>query len=112
SGGELVVRQVPERRAQLVAAVYVDDVEGRKGGRRPGSLTGYRHRGMGLAVVAAPDRQDLVGATVLRRQHEGGVVGLGARVGEEHLGVGYARQLGDLLGELDLRLDEVQGRGV
>jgi hypothetical protein len=35
-----------------------------------------------------------------------------ARVGEEHLGVGDPRQAGDLLGEGDLILDQIQRRGV
>jgi hypothetical protein len=45
-------------------------------------------------------------------QHEGGVIGLGARVGEEHLGVGYATQLCDLLGKLDLGFDQIERRCV
>ena len=111
-GDELVVRQMAERGAELVAAVHVRHLEGAEGGARPGGVTGDGDGAVGLAVVAAPHGQDLVGAAVLGGQHQGGVVGLGTRVGEEHLGVGNSRQLRDLLGQGNVGLHEVQGGGV
>src|SRR3712207_7862648 len=47
-----------------------------------------------------------ISAPVLRGEHQRGLVGLGAGVGEEHLGVGNAGQPGDLLGQLHLRSEE------
>ena len=45
-------------------------------------------------------------------QQQRGLVGLGAGVGEEHLGVRDAGEPGDLLGQLDLAADQVERGGV
>jgi hypothetical protein len=63
-------------------------------------------------VVAVAERQHLVAAPGGGGQQQRRLVGLAARVGEEHLGVGDPRQLGHPLGQLDLPADQVQGRGV
>jgi hypothetical protein len=63
-------------------------------------------------VVAVAHRQDLVAAARGARQQQRRLVGLGSGRGEEHLGVVDGHQVGDLLGELDLRLDQVQRRRV
>ncbi len=69
-------------------------------------------RGEGTPVIGVAHREHLIRLPEAGGQQQGGVVGLGARSGEEHTSIGNARHLGDHLGELDHRLREVQGRGV
>src|SRR5262249_19920546 len=64
------------------------------------------------AVIAAAHGEHLVRATGGGGEHQRGLVGLGARVGEEHLGVLDPGQPGQLLGQLHLAADQVQGGGV
>ena len=110
--GVVLVREVTERAAIHVAALHIDRVERRQRGRRPRAIAGDGNSRVGLAVVAVAHRQHLVRLAVLGGHHQRRVVGLGAGVGEEDFGIGDAGQPCDLLGELDLRLDQVQGRGV
>ena len=110
--GELVVVHVTERTAQSVRTLDEVDREARQAGRRPRRVRRDGLRGERPAVVAVPHRQHFVGLAVAGRQQDRGVVGLRARGGEEHAGVGDARHGGDLLGELDHRLGQVERRGV
>jgi hypothetical protein len=106
------VVQLAEGAAQPVAALHEGDLEAREAGGRPAAVGGHRHRPEGAPVVAVAQGQDLVAAPVAGGGEEGGLVGLGARGGEEHLGVGDARQAGQALGQLDEAAAEVQRRGV
>jgi hypothetical protein len=75
-------------------------------------VPGDRHGSERTAVVAVLDRQDLVGTPHVGGHEQGGLVGLGAGVGEEHACVRDAGEPGDLLGQLDLLPDEVKRRRV
>jgi hypothetical protein len=63
-------------------------------------------------VVAVAHRQHLVATGGRCRRAAAPPRWPRSRGGEEHLRVGDRCELGDLLGELDLRLDEVERRGV
>src|SRR5205085_458115 len=108
---ELVVGAAGEYPAQPVAGVQEADPQPGQRRGRPAAYPGraeYRER---APVVAAAQREDLVAAPVVRGDEQRRLVGLAAGVGEEHPRVRDAGQPGDLLGQLDLRADQVQRRG-
>ena len=110
---ELCVRQVAVGGQLLpVRAMQVVSTERVVAARLPASVARDGDGAEGPAVVRAPHREDLVGLAGAEGGGEGGLVGLGAGIGEEHLGIGDARDLGDLLGELDLAADQVERGGV
>ncbi len=111
-GDEVRVAQGGVGAAGAHAAVDVQRLQRGQGGRGPAAVAGDADRAEGAAVVAVAHRQDRVAAPVRRGQQQGGVVGLGARGGEEDPRVRDAAQLGDALGEFDHRPVEVQGGGV
>ncbi len=78
----------------------------------PGRVSGHADCAERASVVTATHGEHLVGAAGGERGQQRGLVRLGTRVGEEHLGVVDAGQLRDLLRELDLVADQVQRRGV
>ena len=99
--------------AERVRVAGVGHVEGRARGRAPGALARYAHRHEGRAVVGGTEGDDLAGVAVARREKKRRLVRLRAAAHEE--GLLLARDRGEvdqLLGQLDLVLDQVQGRGV
>ena len=71
----------------------------------PGALAGKRHGHGRAAVIGMAQRHDLGVAGVAARGQDGGLVGLGAAVGEERFGEPAAgRERGDLLRQRRLRL--------
>ncbi len=108
-GGVLGVAQPGEGGQLAVRAVQV--VHGERGQRRalPRTVAGDGDRPEGPAVIAVAQREHLVGPAGRGGQHQRGLVGLGAGVGEEHLGVLDPGQAGQLLGQLHLVADQVQG---
>ena len=109
---ELVVGQMAERAAVLVPAVDVGHVHRTQRRRRPGPIAGDRNRRKRATVIRVAHRQDLIRLPVRRGQQQGGVVGFGTRIGEEHLGIGNRRKVGHHLGEFDLLFDQIQRRRV
>ena len=105
-GQVAVLGQLPVRAVQVVGAERV------VARHLPGRDASYRDGAERAPVIAPPHGQHLVGLTRGQAGQQRGLVGLGARVSEEHLGVRDAGQLNDLLGQLDLVADEVQRRGV
>jgi hypothetical protein len=100
-GGELPVRSVQVMGAERAEARHL-----------PGGVAGHADGAERPAVIAPAHGENLGGLTRRQRGEQRGLVGLGARVGEEHLGVLDAGQPGDLLSQLDLTADQVQRRGV
>src|SRR5699024_9242960 len=78
----------------------------------PNAITGHRHRAGRTSVVAAAQGQYFVAATRVGGQQQRCLVGLGPGIGEEHLRVRDFREPGDLLGQLHLATDQVEGGGV
>ena len=124
-GGGQHVPQVLDARGAVLGIVHAGEggqlavgavqvVHGERGQRRalPRAVAGDRDGPEGPAVVAVAQREHLVGPAGGGGQHQRGLVGLGAGVGEEHLGVLDPRQPGQLLGQLHLVADQVQGGGV
>ena len=63
-------------------------------------------------MVAVAQSKHLVRAPVRGRQQQRRLVRLGSRRREEDLAIVNRGELGDALGELDGRLDQIKGRGV
>src|SRR5262249_37656366 len=108
----LRVGQAGERGQVPVGAVQVLHAERSELGTLPPDVAGDRDRAKRAAVVATAHREHLVGAAGGGGGHQRGLVGLGARVGEEHLGVLDAGQPRQLLGQFHLAADQGPGRGV
>lgn len=107
-----LVRHPGELREVPVGAVQEVRVQRGVGEVPPGPVAGDARRAERPAVVALPQREDLVAAPRVRRQQQRRLVRLRPGVDEEHLRVRDARQPGDLLGELDLPAHQVRGGGV
>ena len=71
-----------ERAAVAVGVVRVHDA-GLRRAEPPGALPGERHRQRRAAVIGVAQRDDFGVAGVAARGQDGGLVGLGAAVGEE-----------------------------
>jgi hypothetical protein len=99
--------------AQLIRVAGVGDVEGGAARRAPGALAGYAHRHEGAAVVGGAQGYYFAGVPITRREQERRLVRLRAAPHEKDLLLARDRgEFDQLLGELHLVLDQVQGRGV